>query len=146
MSIAEFIQNKIIRPRLQKTGSLVVYDPFGHYQDVCKGLADEKLLVVDENFHCTGLITVKDMEKAITYPDATKDATGRLRVAAATTVGGVMFVGWASAVRAEVSRSMRPVSMTPAATSGWRGQIHSSGGSCVEKLAAKKRCRCLQTS
>lgn len=51
----------------------------------------EKLLVVDENFHCTGLITVKDMEKAITYPDATKDATGRLRVAAATTVGNKGF-------------------------------------------------------
>ncbi|HQV02995.1 MULTISPECIES: IMP dehydrogenase [unclassified Novosphingobium] len=51
----------------------------------------EKLLVVDGNFHCTGLITVKDMEKAITYPDATKDATGRLRVAAATTVGDKGF-------------------------------------------------------
>lgn len=51
----------------------------------------EKLLVVDEKFHCTGLITVKDMEKAITYPDATKDATGRLRVAAATTVGDKGF-------------------------------------------------------
>ncbi len=51
----------------------------------------EKLLVVDENFHCTGLITVKDMDKAITYPDATKDATGRLRVAAATTVGDKGF-------------------------------------------------------
>ena len=47
----------------------------------------EKLLVVDEQFHCTGLITVKDMERAVTYPAATKDATGRLRVAAATTVG-----------------------------------------------------------
>ena len=51
----------------------------------------EKLLVVDENFHCTGLITVKDMEKAINYPDATKDETGRLRVAAATTVGDKGF-------------------------------------------------------
>jgi IMP dehydrogenase len=51
----------------------------------------EKLLVVDKNFHCTGLVTVKDMEKAITYPDATKDATGRLRVAAATTVGDKGF-------------------------------------------------------
>lgn len=51
----------------------------------------EKLLVVDENFHCTGLVTVKDMEKAITYPDATKDSTGRLRVAAATTVGDKGF-------------------------------------------------------
>ncbi len=47
----------------------------------------EKLLVVDENRRCIGLITVKDIEKAVTYPDATKDAAGRLRVAAATTVG-----------------------------------------------------------
>jgi IMP dehydrogenase len=47
----------------------------------------EKLLVVDEHGRCTGLITVKDIEKAVTYPDATKDSAGRLRVAAATTVG-----------------------------------------------------------
>ncbi|MDG2004656.1 MAG: IMP dehydrogenase [Novosphingobium sp.] len=47
----------------------------------------EKLLVVDDDFHCIGLITVKDIEKAVTFPNATKDAAGRLRVAAATTVG-----------------------------------------------------------
>ncbi len=47
----------------------------------------EKLLVVDAAYHCVGLITVKDIEKAVLNPDATKDATGRLRVAAATTVG-----------------------------------------------------------
>ena len=47
----------------------------------------EKLLVVDDAFRCIGLITVKDIEKAVNYPDATKDAAGRLRVAAATTVG-----------------------------------------------------------
>lgn len=47
----------------------------------------EKLLVVDDAFKCIGLITVKDIEKAVTFPDATKDAAGRLRVAAATTVG-----------------------------------------------------------
>jgi IMP dehydrogenase len=47
----------------------------------------EKLLVVDKAYRCIGLITVKDMEKAITYPAATKDGSGRLRVAAATTVG-----------------------------------------------------------
>jgi IMP dehydrogenase len=47
----------------------------------------EKLLVVDNNYHCVGLITVKDMEKAVNYPNATKDSSGRLRVAAATTVG-----------------------------------------------------------
>ena len=47
----------------------------------------EKLLVVDKDYHCVGLITVKDIEKAVMYPDATKDETGRLRVAAASTVG-----------------------------------------------------------
>ncbi len=47
----------------------------------------EKLLVVDEDRRCIGLITVKDMEKAVNYPEATKDGSGRLRVAAATTVG-----------------------------------------------------------
>jgi IMP dehydrogenase len=47
----------------------------------------EKLLVVDKQGRCIGLITVKDIEKAVTYPDATKDDAGRLRVAAATTVG-----------------------------------------------------------
>ena len=47
----------------------------------------EKLLVVDEDYRCVGLITVKDMDKAVAYPNATKDASGRLRVAAATTVG-----------------------------------------------------------
>ncbi len=47
----------------------------------------EKLLVVDSEFRCTGLITVKDIEKAQTHPDACKDDQGRLRVAAATGVG-----------------------------------------------------------
>ena len=51
----------------------------------------EKLLVVDDAFRCIGLITVKDIEKAVTYPAATKDAAGRLRVAAATTVGDKGF-------------------------------------------------------
>jgi IMP dehydrogenase len=47
----------------------------------------EKLLVVDDQYRCVGLITVKDIEKAVAYPDACKDDQGRLRVAAATTVG-----------------------------------------------------------
>ena len=51
----------------------------------------EKLLVVDDAFRCIGLITVKDIEKAVTFPNATKDAAGRLRVAAATTVGDKGF-------------------------------------------------------
>ena len=47
----------------------------------------EKLLVVDEEYRCIGLITVKDMDKAEAHPLANKDELGRLRVAAATGVG-----------------------------------------------------------
>ncbi|MCH7538841.1 MAG: IMP dehydrogenase [Proteobacteria bacterium] len=47
----------------------------------------EKLLVVDDDYRCIGLITVKDIEKAQRYPAACKDEQGRLRVAAATGVG-----------------------------------------------------------
>ena len=47
----------------------------------------EKLIVVDDGYHCVGLITVKDIEKAELFPSASKDEQGRLRVAAATSVG-----------------------------------------------------------
>lgn len=48
----------------------------------------EKLLVVDEDLFLKGLITVKDIQKAIDYPHASKDGLGRLRVGAAIGVGG----------------------------------------------------------
>ena len=51
----------------------------------------EKLLVIDDRDHLVGLITVKDIEKAVATPHATKDAEGRLRVAAASTVGDKGF-------------------------------------------------------
>jgi IMP dehydrogenase len=47
----------------------------------------EKLLVVDDAYRCTGLITVKDIEKAQLFPNASKDEHGRLRVAAAAGTG-----------------------------------------------------------
>jgi len=47
----------------------------------------EKLLVVDDRFMLKGLITVKDIQKAIKYPNACKDSLGRLRCAAAVGVG-----------------------------------------------------------
>ena len=47
----------------------------------------EKLIVVDKNFTCVGLITVKDIEKARRYPNASKDDLGRLIVGAAVGVG-----------------------------------------------------------
>ncbi len=47
----------------------------------------EKLLVVDEQYRCVGMITVRDIERSEYFPDSTKDEKGRLRVAAATGVG-----------------------------------------------------------
>jgi IMP dehydrogenase len=51
----------------------------------------EKLLVVDEHYRCIGLVTVKDIEKQVANPNAVKDEMGRLRVAAASTVGDQGF-------------------------------------------------------
>ncbi len=47
----------------------------------------EKLLVVDDEFRCVGLVTVKDIEKSLLYPNASKDNDGRLRVGAAIGTG-----------------------------------------------------------
>ncbi|MEJ7776145.1 MAG: IMP dehydrogenase [Sphingomicrobium sp.] len=69
--------------------------PIGTSQEearrILHGRRIEKLLVVDEHSRCVGLITVKDIEKAVAAPLATKDGEGRLRVAAATTVGDSGF-------------------------------------------------------
>ncbi|MEQ9124470.1 MAG: IMP dehydrogenase [Alphaproteobacteria bacterium] len=51
----------------------------------------EKLLVVDDDGRCIGLVTVKDIDKAARFPDAAKDEQGRLRCAAATGVGDEGF-------------------------------------------------------
>ena len=61
----------------------------------------EKLIVVDDDYRCIGLITVKDIERAVTYPNATKDSTGRLRVAAATTTGDAGFARTEALIDAE---------------------------------------------
>jgi IMP dehydrogenase len=62
----------------------------------------EKLLVVDEFYHLKGLITVKDIQKAIKYPNAAKDEIGRLRVAAAIGATGDYFERAAELVKARV--------------------------------------------
>lgn len=51
----------------------------------------ERLVIVDNDGKCLGLLTVKDMDKAAVNPNAAKDAAGRLRVAAASTVGDAGF-------------------------------------------------------
>jgi IMP dehydrogenase len=62
----------------------------------------EKLLVVDDNFRLKGLITVKDIQKAIKYPLAAKDSLGRLRVAAAVGAAGDFLERAEELVRARV--------------------------------------------
>ena len=61
--------------------------PVGTTLDQAKAILQrhriEKLLVVDDNYKIKGLITVKDIQKAIKYPNAAKDKLGRLRAAAA---------------------------------------------------------------
>jgi IMP dehydrogenase len=85
---------------LQQVSELMTKDRLvtvreGVSQDEAKRLLHqrriEKLLVVDDQYRCVGLITVKDIEKAVTNPNACKDEQGRLRVAAATTVGDKGF-------------------------------------------------------
>jgi len=62
----------------------------------------EKLLVVDDHYHLKGLITVKDIQKAIKYPNAAKDEIGRLRVAAAVGATGDYLERAAELVKARV--------------------------------------------
>ncbi len=62
----------------------------------------EKLLVIDEQHRCVGLITVKDMDKAQAHPLANKDELGRLRTAAATGVGEDGYLRAEALIAAEV--------------------------------------------
>ncbi len=74
--------------------NLVTVRPYASREEITRLLHQhriERLIVVDDAYRCIGLITVKDIEKAQKYPNAAKDAEGRLRVAAASTVGDKGF-------------------------------------------------------
>ena len=81
--------NQKIYELMTREGLITVRDNVD--QDEAKHLLHqhriEKLLVIDDRGHCVGLITVKDIEKSQLNPNAAKDAQGRLRAAAATSVG-----------------------------------------------------------
>jgi len=62
----------------------------------------EKLLVVDDQFNLKGLITVKDIQKRLKYPNACKDSKGRLRVGAGLGATGDFLERAAELVRAKV--------------------------------------------
>ncbi len=47
MSIAAFIRDRVLRPRLLEAGCLVVYDPDGRFRDICIGLNDGRARIID---------------------------------------------------------------------------------------------------
>ncbi len=101
-----FAENPMQPVRELMTTENLATVPLGTGQEEARRLLHqrriEKLLVVDDAGKCVGLITVKDIEKAVAYPHATKDETGRLRVAAATTVGDKGFERTEALIDAEV--------------------------------------------
>ena len=99
----------------------------------------EKLLVVDAQYRCVGLITVKDIEKAVTNPNACKDEQGRLRVAAATTVGDKGFAPHRGADRGRRRSGRGRHRARPFAARARRGHPHQAA---VERGAGGGRqCR-----
>ncbi len=75
---------------LMTSVDLVTVSPGASEDEVralCHKRRIERVIVVDDEYRCIGLITVKDIEKAQKYPMAAKDEQGRLLVAAASTVG-----------------------------------------------------------
>ena len=79
---------------LMTSENLVTVSPGANEEDVrrlCHQRRIERVIVVDQDNRCIGLITVKDMEKAQNFPMAAKDTEGRLRVAAASSVGDAGF-------------------------------------------------------
>jgi hypothetical protein len=120
MSIAEFIQNKILRPRLQKTGSLVVYDSAGYYQDVCNGLGDEKLLVVDAS--------KSSIESRVTAMQGLRDVIDRQ-------LAGILVYVPAKAPKSDEERQADPFAPIAAA-----GAIFPEGdGDSFESLCLKAK-------
>jgi IMP dehydrogenase len=101
-----FAENPLQPVRELMTTENLATVPLGTGQEDARRLLHarriEKLLVVDDAYRCIGLITVKDIEKAVNYPHATNDGTGRLRAAAATTVGDAGFARTEALVDAEV--------------------------------------------
>ncbi|NPB09682.1 MAG: IMP dehydrogenase [Thermodesulfobacteria bacterium] len=85
-------ETQLDRPvrEVMTTENLIVAKPGVTLEEAKKILHEhriEKLLIVDDDFHLKGLITIKDIEKLRKYPNACKDELGRLRVGAAVGVG-----------------------------------------------------------
>ena len=99
----------------------------------------EKLLVVDSQYRCVGLITVKDIEKAVTNPNACKDEQGRLRVAAATTVGDNGFARTEALIAAGVDLGRGRHRARPFALRARRGHPHQE--TVQRRAGGGRQCR-----
>jgi IMP dehydrogenase len=93
-----------VREMMTREGLVTVREgiDFEHAKKLLHQHRIEKLLVVDEEGHCIGLITVTDIEKAQKFPNACKDDKGRLRAAAAIGVGDAGLARAAALIDAEV--------------------------------------------
>ena len=90
----------------------------------------ERVLVVDEQNRCVGLITVKDMEKAEAHPMAAKDEHGRLRCAAASTVGDSGFERAEGADRCRCRRDCDRHGARPEPVRARPGHAREEGDKC----------------
>lgn len=86
-----FEQNKsVLISKLMTKDNLITAKPNISKEDAIRLLNKykiERILLVDKDYHCVGLMTFKDIKKSQEFPNATKDKDGRLRVGAATGVG-----------------------------------------------------------
>ena len=82
-----------VRAMMTSDNLAMLHEPadLGEAKGMMQARRIEKLLVVDEGGRLTGLLTLKDTEQAVLNPLAAKDELGRLRVAAASTVGDAGF-------------------------------------------------------
>lgn len=94
----------LVKDMMTKDDLATIREPVDHGEArrLLQSRRIEKLLVVDADDRCIGLMTVKDIEKSQLNPIATKDELGRLRVAAASTVGDAGFERSAALIDAGV--------------------------------------------
>src|SRR6202046_1853397 len=106
----------------------------------------EKLLVVDDHYHLKGLITVKDIQKKLKYPNAAKDEQGRLRVGAAIGATGdfleraqelvarkvdVLAIDTAHGHTARVMEAVKAIKRALPAVQLITGNVATYGGACA---------------
>ncbi|OGB35303.1 MAG: alkaline phosphatase [Burkholderiales bacterium RIFCSPLOWO2_12_FULL_61_40] len=120
MSIADFIQQQVLRPRVHKAGALVVYDPDQRYREVCAQLADDKLLVVDA--------TANSIESRLRAMQGLRDVVGHQ-------LQGVLVYVPAKAPQSEEEKQSNPYSPVAAA-----GLVFPEGdGDGFESLCLKAK-------